>query len=35
MKVISLYRLAIKYWLQGDEWGDALIFARRIVYGFR
>lgn len=29
------YFLAIKYWLQGDDWDDAMAFAKRITEGFR
>lgn len=35
MKLLDTYLLAIKYWLQGDDWDDAVIFAKRIVYGFK
>jgi hypothetical protein len=31
----NTYRLAVKYWLQGDEWAHAVTFAKRIVKGFR
>jgi len=34
-KTLSVYFLAIKYWLQGDEWGLALEYARTIVKGFK
>jgi hypothetical protein len=35
MKIYETYRLAIKYWLQGDDWKDAVIYAKRIIDGFR
>lgn len=35
LKLIDTYRLAIRYWLEGDDWPDAVTFAKRIVYGFR
>lgn len=35
LKLIDTYRLAIRYWLEGDDWADAVTFAKRIVYGFR
>ena len=31
----AIYRLAIKYWYQGDTWEDAVEFAKRIVNGFK
>ena len=30
----QLYWLALNYWLDGDDWCDAVMFARRIVEGF-
>lgn len=35
MKIFCIYKLAIKYWLQGDEWEEAMTYARFIVNGFR
>lgn len=35
MKTIEVYLLAIKYWFQGDDWDGAVIYAKRIVNGFR
>lgn len=35
LKLLDTYRLAIRYWLEGDDWVGAVIFAKRIVYGFR
>jgi hypothetical protein len=35
MKTFDVYFLAAKYWIQGQDWGDAVIFAKRIVNGFR
>lgn len=35
MKWFDTHCLAIKYWLQGDDWDDALVYAKRIVYGFQ
>ena len=32
---IRIYYLAYKYWLQGDEWGAALLYARAIVDGWK
>ena len=32
---MTVYLLAIKYWLQGDDWKDALECARFIVEGFK
>jgi len=29
-----IYILAIKYWLQGDKWSDAVEYATAIVRGF-
>jgi len=34
-KGVSVYLMAIKYWLQGDEWEFALEYARLIVGGFK
>jgi len=34
-KKLDMYILAIKYYLQGDTWEDAKIFAKRIVGGFK
>lgn len=33
--LLDTYRLAIKYWLQGDDWHEAVALAKRIVYGFK
>jgi len=27
--------LAVKYWLQGDKWGEARKFAKSITRGFK
>jgi hypothetical protein len=35
MKPIYVYFYAVKYWAQGDEWDEAVSYAKRIVYGFR
>lgn len=35
IKLIDTYRLAIRYWLEGDDWTEAVTYAKRIVYGFR
>jgi len=35
MKSMEVYSLAIKYWLQGDEWAVALEYARVIVGGLK
>jgi len=35
MKTFHIYRLTIKYWLQGDDWEAAKAYATRIVGGFR
>lgn len=32
---ITIYRLALRYWFQGDDWKDAVLFARAIVENFR
>ena len=32
---LNMYRLAIKYYFQGDSWESAIAFAERIVYGFK
>lgn len=32
---MRVYLLAVKYWLQGDTWEDALAFAKFIVNGFQ
>lgn len=29
-----IFSLACKYWLQGDSWGDAVKFAKRITDPF-
>lgn len=31
---IRVYQLAIKYWLDGDAWADAVEFATRITKPF-
>ena len=35
MKIYDTYKLAIKYWLQGDKWEDAVHYAKALIYGFR
>lgn len=35
MKIYHIYKLAIKYWLSGDEWDEAVSYAKFIVNGFR
>ncbi len=35
MKVIDMYKLAIKYYLQGDSWENAKVVAKNLVYGFK
>jgi len=35
MDTLDIYYLAIKYWLQGDNWQDAKEYAEAIVKGFR
>lgn len=35
MKVVRIYWLTIKYWLQGDRWNFAKQYAQVIVCGFR
>jgi len=35
MKKLRVYQLAIKYWLQGDSWQEALRCARIIALGFK
>lgn len=32
---IRIYLLAIKYWIQGDDWDSAVKFGRFLVEGFR
>lgn len=32
---LRIYFLAVKYWLQGDMWIDAVEYARAIVRGFK
>ena len=32
---IWVYILAAKYWLQGDEWSGAKVYANVLVNGFR
>jgi hypothetical protein len=31
MKVFRKYMLAVKYWLQGDEWRQAVTYAQVII----
>ena len=35
MKLFSIYWLAIKYWAQGDDWEEAVTYAKFIVNGFK
>jgi len=35
MKIPMTLILAIKYWLQGDDWDEAWGLAHRLVYGWR
>jgi len=35
MNKIRIYVLAIKYWLQGDDWDFALEYATTLVAGFK
>ena len=35
MKIIRIYSLAIKYWVQGDSWKSATEYAKFIVEGFK
>lgn len=35
MRFVDTYVLAIKYWLSGDDWVDAVSFAKKIVKGFK
>lgn len=35
MKKFDMYRYAIRYWMEGDEWTDAKQLAYQIVYGFK
>jgi len=35
IKKIRIYFLAVKYWLQGDTWDDAVEYAMVIVKGFK
>lgn len=35
LKKVDFYRLSVKYWLQGDDWGYATWYAGRLVYGFK
>ena len=30
-----IYTLALKYWLQGDDWAGAVKYAEAIVRGFK
>jgi len=34
-KTIDIYCLAIKYWLSGDTWKDAVQYATALVKGFK
>ena len=34
IKRIRIYKLAIKYWIRGDDWDYAVCYAERIVLGF-
>ena len=31
IKAISIYCLAIRYWVQGDKWDEALQYAKVII----
>lgn len=35
LQTVRIHILAAKYWLQGDDWDEAMSFATRIVKGFR
>lgn len=35
MNEIRVYYLAIRYWLQGDDWKSAVEYGRFIVEGFK
>lgn len=35
IKRIDILILAMKYWFQGDSWADAVVYAKRIVKGFK
>lgn len=35
MNKIRIFQLAMKYWLQGDDWEDAYEYAESIVNGFK
>lgn len=35
MKIIHMYFVTIKYFLQGTDWNYAKGFAEILVYGFR
>lgn len=32
---MRIFTLAVKYWLQGDNWTDAKEYATALVKGFR
>lgn len=34
-KFLNIYILAIKYYLQGDDWEEAVNYAKFIVNGFK
>lgn len=35
MNKIRIYYLALKYWIQGDEWRFAVEYAKAIVKGWK
>ena len=35
MNKLRIYSLAVKYCFQGDEWAEAVKYARAIVEGFK
>ncbi len=32
---VDVFFLTLKYWCQGDEWGEAKEFAKSIVFGWK
>ena len=35
LEKIRIYVLAVKYWFNGDDWDEAVEFAKFIVEGFK
>jgi len=35
LKKIDIYRLAVKYWIQGQDWKESVEYAQALVIGWR